>query len=111
MTRLEGPEAPIEPVARLDGRPPARREPNAPEGGVTLADALYELVAILPGLRLALYRQARSDEPAIACRKRHAARLCGVSDLLIERLLAAGKFPKPGAHAGYRWMAEGGSRK
>ena len=63
-------------------------------------------------------------EPApiqpLAFRKRTAARLLDISERTLERLLAAGKFPRPDAHAGRcplwtrstleRWLAQGGGR-
>jgi hypothetical protein len=77
-----------------------------------LTRTLQELVALMPGLRQAIEAwsqptlrqaiEARSQpqlEP-IAYRKRDAAKLCSISPRLLERLLSAGKFPKPDAHAG-----------
>jgi hypothetical protein len=107
-------EGPIEAA----GRPPEAAE--SPEGTVTLARALSELAAILPGLRQALEsRQAARPEP-LAYRKADAASMCGMSVRLWERLLSAGKAPKPDAHAGRcplwtratleRWLAQGGGR-
>jgi predicted DNA-binding transcriptional regulator AlpA len=56
----------------------------------------------------------------LAYRKRNAATLIGISVRTLERLLAAGKFPRPDAHAGKcplwtreslsRWITEGGGR-
>jgi len=56
----------------------------------------------------------------LAYRKRGAATMIGISERTIERLLAAGKFPRPDAHAGrcplwtreslVRWIAEGGGQ-
>ena len=56
----------------------------------------------------------------LAYRKRSAATMIGISVRTLERLLAAGKFPRPDAHAGKcplwtreslgRWIAEGGGR-
>jgi hypothetical protein len=71
-------------------------------------------------LRLALERQPRPLDPPIAYRKHTAAKLCGISQRLLERLLAADKFPRPDAYAGRcplwsrrtleAWVATGGSR-
>jgi hypothetical protein len=57
----------------------------------------------------------------LALRKRSAARLLDISERTIERLLAAGKFPRPDAHAGrcplwtpgslIQWIAEGGDQR
>jgi hypothetical protein len=70
----------------------------------------------------AIDRQAQAGpliEP-IAYRKAQVARLLGVGERTIERLLSGGKFPQPDARAGRcplwtretltRWIAEGGSR-
>jgi predicted DNA-binding transcriptional regulator AlpA len=56
----------------------------------------------------------------LALRKRSAARLLGISERTIERLIAAGKFPRPDAQAGrcplwtpqslIQWIANGGGR-
>ena len=56
----------------------------------------------------------------LAFRKRTAARLLDISERTIERLLAAGKFPRPDAYAGKcplwtratleTWVREGGGR-
>jgi predicted DNA-binding transcriptional regulator AlpA len=58
---------------------------------------------------------------ALALRKRSAAKLLDISERTIERLLAAGKFPRPDAHAGrcplwtprslIQWIAEGGGQR
>ena len=55
----------------------------------------------------------------LAYRKRSAATMIGISVRTVERLLAAGKFPAPDAHAGksplwtrdslVRWIAAGGA--
>ncbi len=57
----------------------------------------------------------------LAYRKRSAAKLVGISVRTLERLLSAGKFPRPIAHAGrcplwtketlIQWLAQGGSLK
>jgi hypothetical protein len=117
MTRPLAPEA--APDHANDGRrrPATTRDPDLPEGVVTLADALHELVSILPGLKIALQRAA---EPPVAYRKREAARMLGISQRLLERLLAAGKFAKADAYASRcplwtratleRWVQNGGGR-
>jgi predicted DNA-binding transcriptional regulator AlpA len=70
-------------------------------------------------LLTAQLQSAVTPEP-LAYRKRIAARLLGISERTIERLLSAGQFPKPDAHAGRcplwtrstleRWVAEGGGQ-
>jgi predicted DNA-binding transcriptional regulator AlpA len=94
------------PAPRLDGTV----KPEAAELAVVLAkltDALAEL-------------KAPPAEPPLAYRKQQAAHLCGISPRLLERLLAAGKFPRPDAYAGRcplwtretlsRWIGEGGGQ-
>lgn len=94
------------PAPRLDGT----MTPEAAELAVVLAkltDALAQL-------------KAPPAEPPLAYRKAEAARLCGISPRLVERLLAAGRFPRPDAYAGRcplwtratleRWVAEGGGQ-
>jgi hypothetical protein len=94
------------PAPRLDGIV----TPEAADLAVVLAkltDALADL-------------KAPPAEPPLAFRKAEAARLCGISPRLVERLLAAGKFPRPDAYAGRcplwtratleRWVTEGGGR-
>jgi hypothetical protein len=108
---------PIAPTPVVTTQPEAA---ELPEGVVTLADALRELAATLPVLRDVLKRQAPPAVPPLAYRKGEAARMVGISPRLVERLLAAGKFPRPDAHAGRcplwtrstleRWVAEGGGR-
>jgi predicted DNA-binding transcriptional regulator AlpA len=92
---------------------------------MTLTETLSELAATLAGLKTTLERdatkhQAPPTEPPLAFRKAEGARLCGISPRLLERLLAAGKFPRPDAYAGRctlwtratleRWIGEGGGR-
>ncbi|MGO9923167.1 MAG: helix-turn-helix transcriptional regulator [Isosphaeraceae bacterium] len=99
---------------------PSPPDKDLPEGVTTLAAAMHELVGILPGLRLALERTARPVEPPVAYRKQEAARLVGISPRLLERLLSAGRFCKPDAHAGRcplwtratleEWVRQGGGR-
>jgi hypothetical protein len=109
---------------RLDGAPEAAgRPPEAaelPEGVTTLAQALSELVAILPGLKAALDRKADPRPEPLVFRKAEAARLCGMSPRTWERLRSAGKAPRPDAFAGKcplwrrssleAWIARGGSK-
>jgi hypothetical protein len=109
---------------RLDGAPEAAARPpeaaELPPGIVTLAEALARLVDILPGLKAALERQADPRPEPLAYRKPDAAKMCGMSIRLWERLLSAGKAPKPDAHAGKcplwtkstleAWIARGGSQ-
>jgi hypothetical protein len=101
-------------------RPDDAGPPEAAEATVALARALAELPAILTGLREALDRQSDRRPEPLAYRKPDAARMCGMSVRLWERLLSAGKAPRPDAHAGRcplwtrqtleRWLAQGGSR-
>jgi hypothetical protein len=91
-----------------------------PPGVVTLQESLAELARVLPRLKAALDHAARPAEPAVAYRKKQSARLLGICPRLLERLLAAGKFPEPDAYAGRcplwtrrtleAWVATGGSR-
>jgi hypothetical protein len=84
---------------------------------VTLAEALHELVTLLPELAAAARRP--HIEP-VAVRKRQAARMVGICPRLLERLRAAGKFPAPDATAGKcplwtrstleAWISAGGTR-
>src|SRR5689334_22733593 len=86
---------------RLDDAPEAAGRPSesarVPEGTITLARALSELAAILPGLRQALERQAdnRPRIEPLAYRLDELADALGVSRRAIERERAAGRFPKP----------------
>jgi hypothetical protein len=106
-----------------DPSPPEAAGPRGeiaelPSGTITLADALGKLSAILAVLEAAVNRQAR-PEP-LAFRKADAARMCGMSVRLWERLVSAGKAPRPDAHANRcplwtrrtleHWLAQGGSR-
>jgi hypothetical protein len=94
--------------------------PEPPPGIVPLSEALARLVDVLPGLKAALDRQADPRPEPLVYRKADAARLCGMSVRLWERLLAAGKAPKPVAYAGKcplwtkealeRWLKAGGGR-
>jgi hypothetical protein len=101
---------------------PAGRLPEAadlPAGTIALTEVLRRLADDLPALRAALDRQAR-PEP-LAYRKQAAARMCGMSVRTWERLLSAGKAPRPDAHAGKcplwtrstleSWIARGGSSR
>jgi hypothetical protein len=68
----------------------------------SLAGVLEELAAILPGLKAALDRQADPRPEPLAYRKADAARMCGMSVRLWERLAAAGRAPRPDAEIGTR---------
>jgi hypothetical protein len=94
------------PAPRLDGT----IVPEAAELAIVLAkltDALADL-------------KAPPAEPPLAFRKAESARLVGIIPRLLERLLAAGKFPRPDAYAGRcplwtreslsRWIGEGGGQ-
>jgi hypothetical protein len=104
--------ADIDPI-KVPGCPP-----ESPSGTITLAEVLAKLADTLPRLQAALDRPAR-PEP-LAYRKADAASMCGMSVRLWERLLAAGKGPKPDAFAGRcplwkrstleAWISRGGSR-
>jgi hypothetical protein len=120
MTPTPLPEAPTERAADSNGRPHAVPDDDRVPGVRHLADVLAELAAVLPGLKSALDCQSRSRVEPLAYRKRDVARLCSISPRLLERLLSAGRFPKPDAHAGKcplwtrptleRWLAQGGGR-
>jgi hypothetical protein len=94
--------------------------PNPRFDGTVNPDAV-DLAVVLAKLTDALAKlKAPPAEPPLAFRKAEAARLCGISPRLVERLLAAGKFPRPDAYAGRcplwtrvtlsAWVAEGGGR-
>ena len=89
-----------EPAPEAAGRP--IEAADLPEGITTLAEALAELAAILPGLRQALERQAdnRPRIEPLAYRLDELADALGVSRRAIERERAAGRFPKPDAIVG-----------
>jgi hypothetical protein len=107
-------------AAPADPGEPEPFDANLPASVVTIGQALHELAGILLGLRTALERYATLAEPPVAYRKEDAARLCGISPRLLERLASAGKFPRPDAYAGRcplftratleRWIAEGGGQ-
>jgi hypothetical protein len=66
-------------------------------GTVSLAQALSELAAILPGLRKAL-ESRQADRPRVepmTVRLDELADVIGVSRRAIERERAAGRFPEP----------------
>ena len=100
--------------------PPLRDcQPEAaelPEGVVILADALRELVAILPGLKAALDRRPRVEP--LAYRLEELADALGVSRRVLERERSAGRLPKADLYIGkmplYRvesvraWLDRGG---
>jgi hypothetical protein len=105
-----------------------RPEAAAPHPRVTvpagilekLAGIIERLEVELAALRAALDREARPRPEPLAFRKADAARMCGMSVRLWERLLAAGKAPRPDAYAGKcplwirasleRWVAQGGAK-
>jgi hypothetical protein len=99
--------------------PPEAAAGELPEGVTTLAAALAELVAILPRLQVAIESQPRG-EPPLAYRKAAAARMCGMSERTLERLLSARRFPRADARAGRcplwtratleKWLAGGGGQ-
>jgi predicted DNA-binding transcriptional regulator AlpA len=102
---------------------PPPQDPEAaelPPGVRLLADTLEKLADTLPGLKAALDRQADRGPEPLAYRKADAARLCGMSARTWERLLSAGKAPRPDAYAGKcplwkkstleAWIARGGSK-
>ncbi len=84
--RLDGPVS-------LIGRPPEAAE--LPEGVTTLAAALQDLVAILPGLKAALERQAAPPVDRMTLRLDELEAALGVSRRLIQKEIAAGRFPRP----------------
>jgi hypothetical protein len=67
---------------------------------VSLADALADLAAILPGLRLALKRQPGPPVDRMTLRLDELSDALGVSRRAIERERAAGRLPKPDLHIG-----------
>jgi predicted DNA-binding transcriptional regulator AlpA len=88
-------------------------------GGTVKPEA--DLAVVLAMLTDALAKlTAAPTEPALAHRKQESARLCGISPRLLERLLSAGKFPRPDAYAGRcplwtratleSWVAGGGGQ-
>jgi predicted DNA-binding transcriptional regulator AlpA len=94
---------------------------SAPRFDGTLKPEAAELPVVLAKLTDALARlNSRPAEPPLAFRKHESARLCGISPRLLERLLAAGKFPRPDAYAGRcplwtratlsDWIGKGGGR-
>src|SRR5262249_34074790 len=97
-------------------------DPAPPSPGVRpLAAILEDLARTLSGLKAALDRQPDPRPEPLAYRKADAARMCGMSIRLWERLLSAGKAPKPDAFAGKRiplwtratlqaWISRGGSK-
>ncbi len=104
----------------------ARRPPEAaapPEGVTTLAAALQELAAILPGLRQALESRQADNQPRIeplAYRLDELADALGVSRRTLERERSAGRLPRPDLHIGRaplwrcetirEWLERGGGR-
>jgi hypothetical protein len=111
-----GPHAPA-PREAASGAPEAA---ESPWGTFTPVGALQALLAELRALRAALEEWAHAGPEPLAYRKRDAARMCGMSPRLWERLLAAGKAPRPDAHAGrcplwtrstlLGWLEKGGSK-
>ena len=104
---------------------PARQEPPSeavgrPPEAAGLPETLSALAVILPRLADALDRQADRGPEPLAYRKVDAAGMCGMSTRLWERLLSAGKAPRPDAYAGKcplwtratleAWIARGGSK-
>jgi hypothetical protein len=90
------------PDPRLDATDATRekgadRHPEAAGLPITLAKALAELAAILPGLKAALDRQAdaRPRIEPLAYRLDELADALGVSRRAIERERSAGRFPRP----------------
>jgi len=103
--------------------PPSNHQPVAPEPTepISLAESLARLADILPRLAQVLERaETRSQTQRLALRLDEVAQAIGVSRRALERLLAAGRFPRPDAHAGKcplwtrptleRWLAQGGGR-
>jgi predicted DNA-binding transcriptional regulator AlpA len=106
------------PAPRLDGtvKPKAALQPE----GTTLADALRELVDILPGLKAPIEHKPRVGR--LALRFDEPAAALGVSRRLLERELSAGRFPRADLRVGRcplwrpatieRWLDEqGGNRR
>jgi len=120
-TSPPGPAAhpvPLPPVGPWD----VPLEAAAPPPGMgRLAETIERLAETVARLEVVLDRQARPVPEPLAYRNRDAARMCGVSVRLWERLRAAGKAPKPDAVVGdrcpvwskqtlERWLAQGGSK-
>jgi predicted DNA-binding transcriptional regulator AlpA len=61
----------------------------------SLAEALAELVRILPGLQRALENQARPRVEPLAYRLDQLAAAIGLSPRLIQKEVSAGRFPRP----------------
>jgi predicted DNA-binding transcriptional regulator AlpA len=81
-------------------RPDCTFQPEAavlPEG-TTLADALRELVVILPGLKAALDRKPPVERMAL--RIDEVADSIGMSRRAVERERSAGRFPPADLHVG-----------
>jgi predicted DNA-binding transcriptional regulator AlpA len=77
---------PIAPAPAVTIHPEADEQPEV----VTLAEALRELAAILPGLKAAI---ARPPVERLALRFDEVAAALGVSRRLLERERSAGRFP------------------
>ena len=78
-------------------------EPVAANGepsreSVNLADALRELVDILPGLKAVIERRPLADRMTL--RLDEVADSLGMSRCAIERERSAGRFPPPDLHIG-----------
>jgi predicted DNA-binding transcriptional regulator AlpA len=74
----------------------AQNHSTAPVDPPTLAEVLSELARILPGLqRAALELQARPRVEPLAYRLDQLAEALGLSPRLIQKSVAAGRFPRP----------------
>ena len=76
-------------------RPEERTETAILPPGTTLAEALSELVELLPGLRDALRRQSGPPVDRMTLRLDEVAAALGVSRRVVERERSAGRFPRP----------------
>jgi hypothetical protein len=109
------------PLSARATRPEAVTE-DLPEVTIDRADAMRELVGILPRLKAALERQAdnRPRIEPLAYRIDELANALGVSRRAIERERSAGRFPRPDVTIGkmplwtvatVRAFLEGGRRR
>jgi hypothetical protein len=92
----------VELLSPAGGGPPVTVATDLDPRSVISFDALRELIATLPVLRVALERAART-KPSVdrmALRFDEVAASLGVSRRLLERELAAGRFVKPDVYIG-----------
>jgi predicted DNA-binding transcriptional regulator AlpA len=96
---LDGAKAAVgETSQQVDPIAPTHAVTTQPDASLTLADALRELAAILPGLKAALERKPPVER--LAYRIDEVADSLGMSRRAIERERSAGRFPAPDLHIG-----------